>query len=133
MDKKQYPLTVALSMLTGLVGGVVSSWLFVGTPVFAQRSGVAEVIRAERFEVVDQDGKVRAVLDTIPVTGEPVLSLMAKYGKGGAFLDLMLNGEPHMVFRNKNGEDRAVLGLNSDGEPLLRFTDKNGKVIWSAP
>jgi len=36
MGKKPYVLTVALAVVAGLVGGMVSNFLFVGTPVFAQ-------------------------------------------------------------------------------------------------
>jgi len=73
MDKKQYTLTVTLAVVAGLVGGVVSSWLFVGTPVFAQKTEVAWVIKANRFTVVDEDGKERAALTLL--AGEPRLFL----------------------------------------------------------
>ena len=108
MDKKQYIMTVVLAVVAGLVGGVVSSWLFLGAPVFAQKTPqVAEVIRAERFWVVDQDEKLRAAL-----------SLVA--------------GEPSLFLYDKNGKRHARLGMVA-GEPRLRLWNKNGKVIWSAP
>ncbi len=36
MNKKQCSLTVVLALFAGLVGGLVSSQLFVGRPVFAE-------------------------------------------------------------------------------------------------
>jgi len=138
MDKKQYTLTVVLSMLTGLLGGVVSSW-FLG-------SGVAEVIKAKRFEVVDKDGKRRAELSLI--VGEPFLRLNDKRGQyrvelgvvSGGYIGLVdqnsmirvglglgKDGEPGLSLYDKNGKGRAALRLNENGEPGLRLNDKNGK------
>ncbi len=103
----QYAVVLTLAIAAGLVGGVVSSWLFVGTPVFAQKSEVAEVIRAKRFEMVDEDGMLRAALT-------------------------LLAGEPRLFLYDKDEKVRAGLAL-VDGEPHLRLFDKNGKPIWTAP
>src|SRR3989442_7501235 len=65
MGKKQYLLTVVLAVVAGFVGGVGSSWFLMGAPVFAQKTPEsAKVIQAEKFEVVDKDGKVRARLNS---------------------------------------------------------------------
>jgi len=129
MSRKQYGLMLVLAVIAGLVGGVVSSFLFMGTPVFAQKTEVADIIRAKRFEVVDKDGKLHAALYLL--AGEPGLVLYDKNEKPCAEFSLY-NGEPGLSFRDKNSKSRFVLGLDN-GEPLLRFTDKNDKVIWSAP
>lgn len=61
MNKKQYGLLLMVAVVAGLVGGVVSSWFLMGSPVFAQKAPEHEkVLQAERFEVVDQAGKGRA-------------------------------------------------------------------------
>ncbi len=119
-----------MAVFAGLLGGVVSSWLFVGTPVFAQKTEVAGVIRAERFEVVDKNGKFRAVFYLWE--GEPSLALFDKNGKNPALLALE-NGKPLLALADKNEKRRAGLFLSADGEPYLGLFDQNGKVIWSAP
>jgi len=137
MDKKQYTLTVVLAVFAGLVGGVVSSWLFIGTLVFAQKPEVAEVIVAKRFLVVDEDGKPRAALG--PVDGEPGLWLADKNGTYRAALNL-LGGDSYLRFTDKDGQLRAVLGeVTEAGETRQRpvsslvLFDKEANVIWSAP
>ena len=63
MNKKQYSLTVALALIAGLVGGMVSSQFFAGQPVFAEKKAPHEkVVRAEKFEVVNGEGEVLARL-----------------------------------------------------------------------
>jgi len=124
MDKKQYVLTAILCMFASLVGGGAVSWLFMGTPVFAQKTEVVEVIRAERFEVVDKDGQGRAALGLF--LGEPYLSFRDKNGQERAELGLN-NGEPGLGLGDKNGKIRAVLYLE-DGEPGLWLNDKNGNL-----
>jgi len=124
MNKKQYVLTVALAVVAGLLGGVVSSFLFMGTPVFAQKTEIPEVIRAKSFEVVDKDGKRRAALGM--VFGEPSLALFDKNDKRRALLSL-LDGEPGLYLYDKNEQPRAALGMDG-GEPGLWLKDKNNKL-----
>ncbi len=110
MDRKQYVLIVALSVVTGLVGGVVAGRLFMGAPVFAQKMPlVTEVIRAEKFKVVDKNGKPRAAI-----------------GLG--------DGEqPLLVFGDENEKVRLGIALKADGQPGLEFYDKKEKVVLKAP
>jgi len=118
MNKRQYAVMLALAVVAGLLGGMVSNFLFVGTPVFAQKTPqVAEVIRAGRFEVVDKDGKVRALLSL--VDGEPGLLLRDKDGKGGVGLALGGAGRGSgLSFRDKDGKRSVMLAPGADGEPL---------------
>jgi hypothetical protein len=81
MSSKQHGVTVALALVSGLVGGTVSSQFFVGVPVFAEKAPQeTQVIRAERFEVVDEDGKIRGELG-LRSDGVPILRL---YDEDGA-------------------------------------------------
>src|SRR5262245_31109035 len=80
MSRQQHGLTVALALTSGLLGGVVSSQFLVGTPVFAQKAPrERQVIRAEKFEVVDKDGKVRGELG-LRHDGVPILRLYDEDG-----------------------------------------------------
>jgi hypothetical protein len=68
---------IGLPLVAGLVGGALSSWLFGAAPVFAQKlqtPSVPKVIRAERVELLDKRGVVRAVLEVL-ADGSPQLRL----------------------------------------------------------
>jgi len=106
MDKRQYAVVLTLAVFAGLLGGVVSSWLFVGTPVFTQKTEVGEVIRAKEFWV-EEDGNLYA---TLRVSYE----------------------EPGLYLYDKNRKGRAAFSMRA-GEPRLELYDENGKTIWSAP
>src|SRR5215831_13009804 len=88
MGKKPYLLTVVLAVAAGFAGGVVASWIRPGLPVLAQQTAEqAKVIRAERFEVVDKDGKSRVELGIAVESEKPYLRLAAKDAKSSAALD----------------------------------------------
>ena len=149
MKSRQTVLTVAAALVAGLVGGVVSSWFLMGASVSAEPAPQpAQLLRAERVEIVDKDRKVRAVFG-MGDDGEPTLRLFDKEGNGNTMLlPLALalvgqEGKPRLVLRLHNGEPylglldkdqklRAILGLNN-GEPTLRLADTDRKVIWKAP
>jgi len=67
MNKKQYALLVVCTILSGLVGGAVTSVLFVEKPVFAENTSHAEkVIEASEFHLIDKDEKSRGGLSITP-------------------------------------------------------------------
>src|SRR5713101_9007070 len=74
MSKRQYGMFLVVALVAGLLSGVVSSYFMVGWLIAAQKlppqvveqsPHTTKVIQAERFEVVNKDGKIRAIL------GEP--------------------------------------------------------------
>jgi hypothetical protein len=73
MRKIGFVLLIAVS---GFLGGVVSDVVLRGTPAAAQmEDAVADVVRAKRFEVVDDAGKPRASLSLDP-DGRPFLGVL---------------------------------------------------------
>jgi len=55
MNSKPQGISIALGLIAGLIGGVVSSQFLTGAPVCAEKiPQEATVIRAEKFEVVDE-------------------------------------------------------------------------------
>jgi len=115
---------------------------------------VAKVLRAERFEVVDSSGKVRAALETLP-DGSPGLTLRDKDGQMRAWLSLLPDGSPGLTLRDKDGQMRAglllsngspglslwgkdgkggaMLAVRADGSPELALYDKDGRLVWQTP
>jgi len=106
-------------------------------------SDVPEVVRAQRFEVVDGEGRVRWILG---VSGlDPILFMVGRDGKQvRAELSMAPDGNVRLGILDRQGELRAMLqgpGLSETGndgwgrsaEPSLVLSDQDGKVLWSAP
>jgi len=105
---------------------------------------VAEVVRARRFELVDADGKERAVL-RIAAEGTPMLVLWDNNGKVSAGLGLGPDGSPNLALVDANGKGsvllsssslvlfdgnrryRVTLGLTSNNAPSLSFWGEKGE------
>jgi hypothetical protein len=123
MSKKQYRLTLAMALIAGLVGGVVTSWFLIGIPVLAQKLlEHPQIIRAESFQVVDKNGKIRAVLG-MGSNGEPSLSLADENEHVRTVVGLSALGIAHA-----NGESSISLNLWPDGNPSLTLNDQEGKL-----
>jgi len=91
-----------------------------------------EVVRAQQFELVDSQGKVRALLAMLP-DGGPILALYDKGGKAAANLSLLPGESPMLALHDSGGKTRALLNVRPDGSPMLALFDREGKVIWQAP
>ncbi|MBT6681258.1 MAG: hypothetical protein HOB07_04310 [Chloroflexi bacterium] len=69
---------------------------------------VPDVIRAKRFEMVDDDGHTRAVI-----------------GRLG-------DGSPHVVLADTDGRMRCAIWLAPNGTPSVAFFDDHGRRSWIA-
>lgn len=69
---------------------------------------VPEVVRAKRFELVDDDGHTRAVIGRLA------------------------DGSPHVVLADTDGRMRCAIWLAPNGTPSLAFFDDNGRRSWLA-
>jgi CheY-specific phosphatase CheX len=69
---------------------------------------VPEVVRAKRFELVDDDGHTRAVI-----------------GRLG-------DGSPHVILADDKGQMRCAIWLAPNGTPSVAFFDANGRRSWIA-
>lgn len=142
-------IAVALMWLCLWGGG--PKW---GTPAEAAgqaKSGVPEVIRAQKFELVDEEGKVRAVLG-LGRDGAPNLDLSDAKGLKRATLALLPDGSPvlmlsdargeeratltggrSLTMRDETGGERATLKVRYDGSPSLVLRDGKREVIAALP
>jgi hypothetical protein len=106
MDNRQYGGLLLVTAFTGLIGGIGVNWSLMGALGWAQKTcEQTPVVRAERFEVVDKDGKLRA---TLGIGAEGATGLVLPDG---------------LVLTDKNGQPRASLGLAADGAPGLMLYD----------
>src|SRR5712692_3127384 len=127
MSKKQYGLVLVVAMVAGLVGGVVSSWFLGGTPVFALKAPQpAKILQAERFQVVDRNGNIRAELGMM-LDGTVSLLLADRTGKSSIHLFVLPNGDSSLALHDQAEKVRAILAL-ADGEPGLSLFDKDDKI-----
>jgi len=86
---------------------------------------VQEVVRAQKFELVDEAGKMRAALAMLPSGAG--LGLYDNDGKLRADLLLLSDGGPRLRLLDKEEKPRAGLMLLADGSPALVLYDKDGK------
>lgn len=128
----------------------------------AARPGVQDEVRARRFTLVDDEGKVQGFLGFSAV-GSPTLFLLdnptvtlfdserrprvqlaagvVKSGlrlydeNGNPLADLYVEGGewPRLSLYDKSERRRAALQVLPDGSPDLTLRDKDRKIIWKAP
>jgi len=133
--------SMALAAAICVLGGAWVLWLSIDT-VEAQAAGTPEVVRAHRFEVVDEDGKTRATL-AVHDRG-PRLRLFDENGTPRAEVAAAKDGEgviePGLWLYDNKGQWRVALhavkneprlSLNDD-EPRLGIYNKKG-VRQNAP
>lgn len=89
--------------------------------------GVQQVVRAERFELVDANGTVRAALGS-DSAGRPGLWQYDQNGTTRALLCLGDSGQPGLRLYDQNGTTRASLRLGDSGQPGLGLLDQNESI-----
>ena len=104
MKMKQLYLLIVIVMLSGFMGGAVSERLFSERTPAAQKMYESNIIAAEGFHLVDDDGTIR-----------------------GAF-SLGSDKEPNLHFLDKSGVFRASLSLGKNGIPSLHFSDSESNL-----
>jgi len=118
MKSKQYGLMVILALIAGLIGGMVSSQLFTGKPVFAQKKSIPQkAVAAEEFLLVDKDGNLRASFGDLPNKGLG-LTVLGKNANIRLLLGVNDNGEPGLWLYNKDGIPCAFLASYANIEVL---------------
>lgn len=122
MVHKREVLMVIVALAAGLLGGTALTRIFPGQTVLPQQqSQQQEVIRAQRIELVDANGKARIVLGTESLDLGHGYEGPAPIMHGiGIFI---LNDEANPV---------AALGVNVDGAPILELHGQHGTVALAA-
>jgi len=142
LERSNRRLKLWVLVVLAVVGGLVC---------IAATQPVANVVRAQRFELVDAKGKVRIQLGiggkdgqapgaglfdekgqlraalAVGADGSPFLSLYDEKGNGRAGLSAVPEGTGLTLYDEK-GKGRAGLSLVANGNPLLGLYDEKGKV-----
>jgi hypothetical protein len=127
MNKKQFSLLLVLSLFAGLVGGMLTSQFFLGTPVLAEKKvGAQNVVVAEEFRLVDKEDKILSTGGMY--AGGPGIVLFGKNGQFRAVFSLTSPDEgPVLTFADNKGNHRATVGLGAERQPYVTLRDQAGK------
>ena len=124
MARKDYVLMIGLIILSGLIGGSLTSWLVSGTVTAENSTKPAKVLRAEKLQIVDSAGYVRIELSVEPLAkpGEPTRIIF--YDKDGKAIQPPAGADVSADFS-------AIPRFQP--KPRIRITNSQGRVIWSEP
>ena len=87
--------------------------------------GVQEVVRAKRFELVDDDGAVRGEMSV--GSDGPILALLNRNGMEQWGASVSDRGSD-LYLSDRAGESRLSVSVNADGTPDLVMYDQNRKL-----
>ncbi|HEY3414402.1 MAG TPA: hypothetical protein VGM51_15295 [Armatimonadota bacterium] len=96
----------------------------------AAQSAVQDVVRTQRLEVVDANGKVRVSIS--PQTYGYLLSMDDEKGKKRVGLFAGNDGSL-LSLMDETGKTRAVLGTADSTPTTLRLTNEKGKTVFEQP
>ena len=129
MNKTQSILIICMSVVAGLISGILGAKLFMAQPQ-EQMTLTSLTLKSPTKEV------------------QPAFAMMDQNGTLRVFISLDSDGEPSLVLRDKNGKDRAVLGtISIQKEGLFTTTEsiekrpasslvlinKEGMIVWQTP
>ncbi len=115
MKRGQLTIVVVLALFAGFMGGIISSQFLGDKTVFAREKLPAkEVLVANEFRLVSDDGRILAILGGHPGK-EPFLPI-----------------EPALRFFDTQGDMRMLVGMIPVNQPYAGFFDENGKTTWEA-
>lgn len=118
--------SIGFMWLAALLFGVTTLAVAVGRARTARPIEIAENIITRRLTVVDDTGKVLAVLGKVD-RGEIKLSFFTDGENSGASFGLTSKGRPHLALRARHSDTSVRLALVGEKEtPALLFTDGKG-------
>lgn len=131
MAKRQHSLTLLLAVVAGLVGGLISSRLLMEQPVFAEKKAPHEkVVRAERFELVDEDGNIFSSLQHEGLATKLTIR-SARVSQDSLLGEIELEATPASAYVTVNAAQGPKGGfmLSSIGENIELFMGALGGCI----
>jgi hypothetical protein len=116
-------VVIVLSLISGLVGGMFSTFLLMDSPVVAQPTSAetTQIISAQEFRLVDTKGHTRAILD-LSDQGEPYFQLKDKSDTDRVWIGI--SSESGLAVQDVDGKTRLVLSVDEGGKPSLVMRDR---------
>jgi hypothetical protein len=131
MFEKHPRYLIMLSLLSGLVGGVLATFFLVGSSVVAQptpadttktmNADIPKTISAQEFRLIDTQGRVRALL-AFTEAGQPFLQLRDEFDTYRVWMGI--SNETGVAVRDVDGKTRLLLSVDEQGEPSLVVRDR---------
>jgi len=131
MFEKHPRYLIVLSLLSGLVGGVLATFFLVGSSVVAQptpadtpkttTADIPKTISAQEFRLVDTQGRVRALL-AFTENSQPFLQLRDEFDTYRVWMGI--SNETGVAVRDVDGKTRLLLSVDEQGEPSLVVRDR---------
>jgi len=142
MRRRNYVILLAISIISGLIGGFASKIFFEGNTAIAQDNQEIS-LQGQDIRLLSKDGKVLAALAISPDTGEPFFIINGKDGKHRIMFNID-QGSPQVLLRDNNAQTRLVLGtyeitnrnkgtIEKRPESSIVMFNKDGKLLFSAP
>ena len=125
-------------MVLAVLSAALGASVYAATRAPTGTPAAKNVVRAERFELVDPAGKVRAVLGLQTRLAHRVRIVDAEGNvvvvPEGA---VVTSGEgtklPYLVLIDDAGRTRIEVTFDEAGEPVIRMMDKDGRVAYVVP
>jgi hypothetical protein len=119
-------LLIVLNLFSGLIGGVLATFLIRSPSVVAQptQSEIPETFKtviAQEFRLIDSQGKVRALM-SFSEAGQPFLQMRDE--KEAYRVWMGISSDTGIAVRDVNGRTRLVLSVDEQGEPGLVVRDR---------
>ena len=124
-------LFIILNLFAGLFGGVIASFLILGSSVVAQptpaetqkamNSDIPKLISAQEFRLVDTQGRVRALL-AFTENNQPFLQLRDEFDTYRVWMGI--SNDTGVAVRDVDGKTRLLLTVDEEGEPSLVVRDR---------
>jgi hypothetical protein len=131
MFDKHLRLLIVLSLLSGLLGGVLATYFLGGSSVMAQPTppdtpktvdaDIPKTISAQEFRLVDTHGRVRAML-AFTEEGQPFLQLRDEFETYRVWVGI--SSDTGVALRDVDGKTRLVLSVDEQGDPSLVVRDR---------
>ena len=114
---------IIVSLVSGLVGGVLATFLLIGSSVIAQPTAaeIPPVITAQEFRLVDTKGHLRAILD-LSDGGQPYLQFKDESDTDRVWIGI--SSETGLAVQEVDGKTRLVLSVDEEGKPSLVVRDR---------
>jgi hypothetical protein len=123
MVRPQTGVLITVSVLSGLLGGIVAACFVGGGLVTAQEPAgeVPAVVSAKEFRLIDRHGHTRALL-AFNDDGQPFLQMRDEFDTDRVWVGI--SRETGVDVRDVDGKTRLVLSVDEKGLPSLVVRDR---------
>ena len=125
-------------MVLAVLSAALGASVYAATRATTEAPAANNVVRAERFELVDSAGKVRAVLGLqtrlarsvkiVDAEGNVVVVPEGADVTGGEGTKL-----PYLALMDDAGRTRIEVKFDRAGEPVIRMMDEEGRATYVVP